>query len=309
MQVQGGLNIAQMCQLAGVSRASYYRSEQSSDSKVEEMAVRDRLQRFALKYRYYGYRPITKLLKREGWQINHKRVLRMMREDNLLSLRRRKFVSTTDSRHRNEVHPNLARRMKVTQIDELWVADITYVRLQREFVYLAIVLDVFSRRVVGWAVDQYLDSRLAQRALNQAIEARKPKPGLVHHSDRGWQYACRDYIALLQQFGIEPSMSRAGNPYDNAFAESFMKTLKTEEVDARRYRSLEDAHQSIQVFIDGFYNAERLHSALGYTSPAEYEAAITTAEKPMETVAADGNPKKQDSHSSSTVSTGSTAVI
>ena len=297
-RVQGRLSIAQMCQLAGVSRASYYRGWHARQPQEEEMALRDRLQHFALKHRYYGYRPITKLLKREGWWINHKRVLRVMREDNLLSLRRKKFVVTTDSNHRNAVYPNLARRMHVTQLNELWVADITYIRLQQEFVYLAIVLDVFSRRVVGWSLDRCLESRLAQHALVQAVELREPQPGLVHHSDRGWQYACQDYVGLLQRFGIEASMSRPGNPYDNAFAESFMKTLKAEEVDARQYRDLEDAERSIGSYIDGFYNAERLHSALGYTSPMHFEGLITTGGKPVETAAADGNPRQQDSHSS-----------
>jgi len=238
------------------------------------MAVRDRVQELGLKYRHYGYRPMTRLLKREGWVVNHKRVLRLMREDNLLSLRRRKFVITSDSDHDWQVFPNLARRMQVSAIDQLWAADITYVRLKTEFIYLAVILDVFSRRVVGWAISRNLDSGVAQQALRQAIETRRPWPGLVHHSDRGWQYACRDYVSLLAQHGIQPSMSRPANPYDNAFAESFMKTLKTEEVDASRYRSFEQAQQSIGRFIEGFYNIQRLHSSLGYCSPAEFETAI-----------------------------------
>jgi transposase InsO family protein len=277
IQVQGSLSIVELCQLTGVSRASYYRRWQTRKPAEEELAVRNRIQEFALKYRHYGYRPMTRLLKREGWIVNHKRVLRLMREDNLLSLRRKKFVLTTDSDHQWQVYPNLARRMSVTSRDQLWAADITYVRLQREFIYVAVILDVYSRRVVGWAVSRKLDSTVAQHALAQAIRTRKPGPGLVHHSDRGWQYACGDYVNLLEQHGIEISMSRPGNPYDNAFAETFMKTLKTEEVDARgQYRSFGEAQQSIGDFIEGFYNRDRLHSALGYRSPLEFENRIPT---------------------------------
>ena len=272
--MQGGLTIVQLCQLADVSRAGYYRRWQTRKPTEEELAVRSRIQELALKYRHYGYRPITRLLQREGWQVNHKRVLRLMREDNLLSLRRKKFVRTTDSGHQWHVYPNLARKMHVTGVDQLWVADITYVRLQREFIYVAVILDVYSRRVVGWAISRRLDSTIAQHALAQAIRTRKPSPGLVHHSDRGLQYACGDYVNLLEQHGIEISMSRPGNPYDNAFAETFMKTLKAEEVDGRQYRSFEEAQRSIGAFIEGFYNGERLHSALGYRSPLEFETMI-----------------------------------
>jgi transposase InsO family protein len=273
--MQGSLTILEFCQLVGVSRSSYYRRWQKRKPTEEEMAVRDRIQRLALKYRYCGYRPITRLLQREGWMVNHKRVLRLMRQDNLLSLRRRKFIVTTDSTHDWRVYPNLARYMQVTAIDQLWAADITYIRLRQEFVYLAVILDVYSRRVVGWSLSRSLDSSVAQQALEQAIRARRPKPGLVHHSDRGLQYACGDYVARLQQCGMQVSMSRPGNPYDNAFAESFMKTLKAEEVDARRYRDLEDAADSIGSFIEAFYNTERLHSALGYLSPAEFESNLS----------------------------------
>jgi putative transposase len=293
--MQGGLNIFEMCQLAGVSRASYYRSWQNQQPEEEEVALRDQLQRLALKYRYYGYRPVTKLLKREGWIVNHKRVLRIMRQDNLLSLRRKKFVITTQSGHGWHIYPNLARWVTTTEVNQLWVADITYVRLRYEFVYVAIILDVYSRRVVGWSIGEHVDSGLAQQALQQALEQRRPKPGLIHHSDQGWQYACGDYIKLLEQHEIQISMSRRGNPYDNAFAESFMKTLKTEEVDRRQYRTLKEVAASIGVFIDDFYNGERLHSALGYRSPTEFEAQ--SEGRLVETAAADGNPTKQDSHS------------
>jgi len=171
--------------------------------------------------------------------------------------------------------------MEVNGLDQLWVADITYVRLQREFIYLAVILDVYSRRVVGWSISRNLDSTVAQQALTNAIRKRRPKGGLVHHSDRGWQYACHDYVALLDTHGIQVSMSRPGNPYDNAFAETFMKTLKTEEVDASQYRSFEEAQRSIGGFIESFYNGQRLHSALGYRTPAEFERAISLVVPPM----------------------------
>jgi putative transposase len=294
-QMQGMLTVLEMCELVQISRASYYRTWRGEQPREEEVALRDQLQRFALKYRFYGYRPLTRLLKGQGWQVNHKRVLRLMREDNLLSLRRKKFVVTTDSGHGWQIYPNLARWVRPTAINQLWVADITYIRLRDEFIYLAIILDVYSRRVVGWCLSRHLDSDLTQHALRQAIHQRRRKPALIHHSDRGVQYACADYIDLLEQHQIQISMSRAGNPYDNAFAESFMKTLKTEEVDRRQYRSLEEASASIGSFIDSFYNQDRLHSALGYRSPAEFEAQFEG--RLMETAAAGGNPTKQDSHS------------
>lgn len=272
--MQGSMTILDFCQLAGVSRASYYRRWQRRKPSEEDMAVHDRVQRLALRYRYYGYRPITRLLKREGWVVNHKRVLRLMREDNLLSLRRRKFVMTTDSAHGWQVYPNLARRMQVSGINQLWVADITYVRLQQEFIYLAVILDVYSRRVVGWSLSRQLDSGFAQQALKMAWDQRRPAPGLVHHSDRGLQYACGQYVQQLESYGMTISMSRPGNPYDNAWAESFMKTLKVEEVDARRYRNFEHAESSIGTFIEEIYNQERLHSALDYFSPVEFEAGL-----------------------------------
>jgi putative transposase len=272
--MQGSLTILDFCQLAGVSRASYYRRWQRRKPSEEQMAVRDRVQRLALRYRYYGYRPITRLLKREGWVVNHKRVLRLMREDNLLSLRRRKFVITTDSAHDWKVYPNLARRMQVSGINQVWVADITYVRLQQEFIYLAVILDVYSRRVVGWSLSRQLDSRFAQQALKMAWDQRRPAPGLVHHSDRGLQYSCGEYVQQLESYGMTISMSRPGNPYDNAWAESFMKTLKVEEVDGRRYRNFDHAESCIGTFIEDIYNQQRLHSALEYRSPVDFEAAL-----------------------------------
>jgi putative transposase len=276
MQTQGNeFSIRELCESAAVSRASYYRSWQEKQPSEEELALRDALQRVALKYRHCGYRRITRMLKREGWLVNHKRVLRLMREDNLLSIRRRRFVVTTDSNHSWRIYPNLARSMVLSAIDQLWVADITYVRLQQEFIYLAVVLDVYSRRVVGWNLGRQLDSSLAVQALESALLQRQPAPGLVHHSDRGVQYACIDYVKRLEARGMTISMSRPGNPYDNAWAESFMKTLKTEEVEGRHYRNLRHATASIGTFIEEVYNRQRLHSALDYRSPLEFELELS----------------------------------
>jgi putative transposase len=218
MQMQGeGLTIREMCDTAAVSRASYYRSWRKREPKQEELALRDAIQRQALKDRHCGYRRIREFLKRDGWEVNHKRVLRLMREDNLLSIRRRRFVVTTDSEHSWRIYPNLARSMVVTAINQLWVGDITYVRLQQEFVYLAVLLDVYSRRVIGWSLGRQLDSEFAQEALEMALKQRRPAAGLVHHSDRGVQYACADYVKRLEAHGITISMSRPGNPYDKAY--------------------------------------------------------------------------------------------
>ena len=262
-----------MCTLLEVSRAGYYRHWRSSAPRLEETEVRDTIQRLAVSHRHYGYRRITALLKREGWSVNHKRVARLMREDNLLCLRRRTFIpATTDSDHRFRVYPNLARKLETTAINQLWVADITYVRLAEDFAYLAVVLDAFSRKVVGWALEEHLKASLALAALDMALLSREVIPGgLVHHSDRGVQYACGDYVLRLHAHGIVPSMSRVACPYDNAMAESFMKTLKTEEVEGRAYRDLAHARSDIGDFIEHVYNRQRLHSALAYNSPVEFE--------------------------------------
>lgn len=276
MPPQGVLSIERMCALTGVSRASYYRYWRRAAPRDEQTELRDVLQRLAVAHRHYGYRRLGALLRREGWAVNHKRVLRLMRSDNLLCLRRRAFVpATTDSRHNWVVVPNLARGMQVTGLDQLWVADITYVRLREEFAFLAVVIDAFSRRVVGWAVEVHLRAALAVTALQMALTTRRPAPGqLIHHSDRGVQYACGEYSALLATHGIQSSMSRVGSPYDNAQAESFMSTLKREEVDGRAYRTAHEARRSIGSFIEDIYNRQRLHSALTYLAPADFEATV-----------------------------------
>lgn len=275
--LQGKIGVERMCRLAGVSRAGYYRHWQASSPRREEMGLRDAIQRLALTNPHYGYRRISVLLGREGWRANHKRVLRLMREDNLLCLRKAGFVPmTTQIRHGWRVVPNLARGLHLTDIDQLWVADITYVHLAEAFAYLAIVLDAFSRKVIGWALATHLKAELAIAALDQALRARRPSPGsVIHHSDRGVQYACADYAARLAAHHIQPSMSRIGNPYDNAKAERFMRTLKQEEVDGSAYRDIADARIRIGDFIETIYNRQRLHSALDYLSPDDYEAGLT----------------------------------
>jgi transposase InsO family protein len=273
---QGEIGIERMCQLAGISRSGYYRHWQLSAPRQEETGLRDAIQRLALNHRHYGYRRIGALLRREGWQANHKRVLRLMREDNLLCLRQTPFVpTTTNSRHNWCVVPNLTRGIVLNGLDQLWVADITYLHLAEEFGYIAVILDAFSRKVVGWALEAHLRAELAISALTMAISARQPKQGaLIHHSDRGVQYACSEYTEILAAHDIRPSMSRIGNPYDNAKAESFMKTLKQEEINGSSYRNLSQARRALGAFIETVYNRQRLHSALAYRSPDEYEATL-----------------------------------
>jgi transposase InsO family protein len=270
--MQGSLSIERMCQIGQVSRASFYRSFKEQKPLEEDMEVRSEIQKIALQYRRrYGYRRVTAELRRRGMRVNHKRVARMMREDNLLAVQPRAFVVTTDSDHELEVYLNLARRMELTGVNQLWVADITYIRLKSEFVYLAVILDGYSRKVVGWALDRTLAARLAVEALTDAITQRQPPPGLVHHSDRGVQYASGDYVRILENNQILPSMSRPANPYDNARCESFFKTLKREEIYANQYSDLDDLRANIEEFIERYYNSCRLHSALGYRPPEEFE--------------------------------------
>ena len=265
----------QQCQLAEVSRAGYYRYLQQTAPEQADLLLRARLQELAVAHhRLRGYRMLTALLRREGQLVNHKRVLRLMREDNLLSLRRKKYVFTTDSAHTLPIYPNLARHVKLTGLNQLWVADITFIRLRNEFIYLAVVLDAYSRRVIGWDLARTLQAELAVRALEMALSQRSWRAeGLIHHTDRGVQYASTDYTDLLDQNEIQISMSRRGNPYDNARAERFMRTLKEEEVHGANYRDLEDARSRIGEFLDQVYNRQRLHSALRYLTPEEFEQA------------------------------------
>jgi putative transposase len=272
MNAAGGLTIQRMLALGRVSRSSFYRDPRRKPNGDRDMELRDAIQRIALEWPCYGRPRITQELRRQGWTVNPKRVYRLMREDNLLCVRRCKFVVTTDSNHTRRIYPNLARELVLTGVNQLWIADLTYIRLLEEFVFLAAILDAYSRRVIGWALDRNLDDELTLTALGTALANRRPLPGLVHHSDRGSQYASGDYIGLLETNQIRISMSRRGNPWDNAACESFMKTLKYEEVYRNEYRDLAEARASIGEFLEKIYNQKRLHSALGYVSPAEFEA-------------------------------------
>ena len=260
-----------LCAMTGLNRAGFYRWRLPRQDMPVEMELRDEMQKIALESPSYGYRRITAELHRRNFDVNHKRVLRMMRHDNLLCVRRRSFIRTTDSHHSLTVYPNLAREQETTAVNQLWVADITYIRLREEFVYLAVVLDAYSRRVIGWALGRTLEAQLALAALRMALLSRQPAAGLVHHSDRGVQYASLEYTELLKNHEIAISMSRKGNPYDNAACESFIKTLKYDEVYRNEYRDFDDARQSIHQFLEIVYNQHRLHSALGYRAPADFE--------------------------------------
>ena len=262
-----------MVELGRVSRSGFYRLHEEHEADAD-MDLRDAMQRIAVEWPCYGRPRITAELRRRGWTVNPKRVYRILREDNLVCVRKRKFIVTTDSNHGRTVYPNLASEMVVSDVDQLWVADITYIRLQDEFVFLAVILDACSRRVLGWALERTLEDELTLAALQMALSHRAIRPGLVHHSDRGSQYASTDYTNLLKAHGIQISMSRKGNPWDNAACESFMKSLKYEEVLRNEYRDLGEARRSIIRFLEQVYNEKRLHSALGYRPPVEFEQAL-----------------------------------
>jgi putative transposase len=271
------LPVAQMCTLSDFSRAGYYRWLTSAPKQVQEdLQLRDAIHTIALDWPAYGSRRMTRELRKLGWKVNRKRVQRLMREDNLLCVAKRKFVITTDSAHPLPVYPNLPPSMEVKGINQLWIADITYIRLEEEFIYLAVILDAHSRRVIGWSLDDTMAESLTVAALKMALSEREVPPGLVHHSDRGVQYAAGGYTQMLKDNGITISMSRKGNPWDNAACESFMKTLKHEEVNRTEYRNLADARTRIGRFLESIYNDRRMHSSLDYRSPNEFESNLTT---------------------------------
>lgn len=271
----------QLGEAVGLSRVTIWRQlRKPSTTRNDELELRSQIQTIALEMRTYGYRPITAELHRRGVKVNRKRVLRLLREDNLLCLRQRAFVRTTDSRHNLTVYPNLTRNLVLSNINQLWVADITYIRLLRDFIYLAVLLDAFSRRCIGWAISRHIDTQLTLAALQLALNTRTIQPGLIHHSDQGVQYAATDYVALLQENKIEISMSRTGNPYDNAKAERFMRTLKYEEIYMNDYETLAEVRASIEHFIEAVYNRKRLHSAIGYRPPVEFEASLAQLKLP-----------------------------
>jgi putative transposase len=280
VKAKRGLSIKRMVELGRVSRSGFYRFDENAKLGPDpDMDLRDAIQRIALEWPSYGRPRITQELRRRGWKVNSKRVYRLLREDNLLCVRKRKFVVTTDSNHGRKIYPNLAGAMVLTNVDQLWRADITYIRLREEFVFLAVILDAYSRRVIGWALGHTLEDELTLTALRMAFSRRHFHPGLVHHSDRGSQYASNDYTDLLKSHQIGISMSRKGNPWDNAACESFIKTLKYEEVFRNGYRNLAEARASIREFIEKVYNQKRLHAALGYLPPAEFEANLTVNNK------------------------------
>jgi putative transposase len=272
-QTHPDLSVQRLCELFEVSRSCYYEHLKQPEDDAEEIALRDRIEEIILEFAGYGYRRVTHALAREGWQVNHKRVLRIMQEESLLCHLKKRFVlATTNSRHRFPVYPNVLAGLILNAPDQAWVADLTYIRLRSAFVYLACILDAFSRRCVGWHLSREMTTQLTLAALKQAIAGRRPQPGLIHHSDRGVQYASYDYVEQLQQIGAQISMSSVSNPYDNAKAESFFKTLKQEEVYLKEYDSFADAEANLAVFIEQVYNTKRLHSSLGYLPPAEFEA-------------------------------------
>jgi transposase InsO family protein len=273
------LSVRQLCELLSVSRSWVYERPRAPTQAQRDVALRDAIERIVLEFPGYGYRRVTAELHRQHYQVNRKRVLRIMRVEALLCQLQRSWVATTDSRHGLRTYPNLLAGLVLEQPNQAWVGDITYVRLPTCFIYLACILDAWSRRCVGWQLSRTIDTHLTLAALNRAIALRRPQPGLIHHSDRGVQYASSAYIERLTEIGAQISMSAKGNPYDNAKAESFFKTLKREEVYLNQYESFSDAEAQLGRFIDDVYNQKRLHSSLGYLPPVEYESLYNATEK------------------------------
>ncbi len=261
-----------LCALLGVSRSWYY-AHPGGETVAGDVALRDAIEQLVLEFPGYGYRRVTKQLQRDGWAVNHKRVLRLMREESLLCRLKKHFVPMTDSAHPLRRYPNLIRGLRIDRLDQVWVADITYIRLPTAFVYLAAVLDAYSRRCVGWQLSPTIDTHLALSAVERALTLRQPAPGVIHHSDQGVQYASHAYVARLEAAGLRLSMAAVGNPYQNAQAESFFKTLKYEEVYLNDYQSFTDAEARLDHFLEAVYNTKRLHSSLGYLPPIEFETA------------------------------------
>lgn len=265
------LSLRKLCAAVGAGRTWWYTHPSPEVIAERDTALRDAIERLVLEFPGYGYRRVTKTLQRDGWDVNHKRVLRVMREESLLCQLERRFVRTTDSAHGFRTYPNLLAELVPARPDQAWVADLTYIRLPTTFAYLACVLDAWSRRCIGWELSRSIDTTLTLSALDRALATRHPAPGLIHHSDRGVQYASAPYVARLREAGAQVSMSAVGNPYDNAKAESFFKTLKREEVYLNSYQSFRDAEEQLDRFIGDVYNAKRLHSSLGYVPPIEFE--------------------------------------
>ncbi len=280
------LSLRGLCRLVGVSRSWYYAHPTPETLAERDLDLRDAIERVTLDFPGYGYRRVTHALQRDGWTVNHKRVLRIMRQESLLCQLKRRFLVTTDSAHGLPTYPNLLTEIALSAPNQAWVADITYIRLPTSFVYLACVLDAYSRRCVGWKLSRQIDTQLTLDALELALAHRRPAPGLIHHSDRGVQYASLAYVARLEQAGARVSMSAKGNPYDNAKAESFFKTLKREEVNLQDYRTFAEAEANLGHFIEAVYNQTRLHSSLGYLPPVEFEAvcSLSTDELPCPVV-------------------------
>ena len=265
-----------LCRMFSVSRSWYYEKPSPQQKARKDLDLRDAIERIVLEFPGYGYRRVTAELHRRGWAVNHKRVLRIMRQESLLCQLKRHFRPTTDSAHAFGIYPNLIKNTELDGLDQVWISDITYVRLPTSFCYLAAILDAYSRRCVGWCLSRSIDTRLTLRALEMALATRQPSAGLIHHSDRGVQYASGEYVSRLEEIGARISMAAVGNPYENAKAESFFRTLKLEEVYLKDYRDFEEAQESIGKFIEEVYNEKRLHSSLGYLPPVEFEVSYAT---------------------------------